>query len=232
MESLPSTNTYAWNLIDKGKESGIILTSNQFDGKGQRNNNWLSSMQGGITFSLFFNRKLPSNQLGVLPILAGLSIQEAMLNHAITVSLKWPNDILLKNKKIGGILCESNTRGKVSKYIIIGIGMNVNDDRKSLNESSLHHASSLKIVYKKEFEREKIIASIIDQLEVNLNSFPMNSKDIIKKWELTCSHMNKEVAFKNNSLSVSGIFKGLNSDGSAKILVNKQLKKLTSIQIT
>ena len=60
----------------------------------------------------------------------------------------------------------------------------------------------------------------------------MNSKDIIKKWELTCSHMNKEVAFKNNSLSVSGIFKGLNSDGSAKILVNKQLKKLTSIQIT
>ena len=93
MESLPSTNTYAWNLIDKGKESGIILTSNQFDGKGQRNNNWLSSIQGGITFSLFFNRKLPSNQLGVLPILAGLSIQEAMLNHAITVSLKWPNDI-------------------------------------------------------------------------------------------------------------------------------------------
>ena len=46
VESLPSTNTYAWNLIDKGKESGIILTNNQFDGKGQRNNNWLSSMQG------------------------------------------------------------------------------------------------------------------------------------------------------------------------------------------
>ena len=110
--------------------------------------------------------------------------------------------------------------------------MNVNDDRKSLNENNLHHASSLKIVYKKEYERENIISSIIDQLELNLNSFPMNSKDIIKKWELTCSHMNKEVAFKNNSLSVSGIFKGLNSDGSAKILVNKQLKKLTSIQIT
>ena len=115
MESLPSTNTYAWNLIDQGRKSGIILTSNQYDGKGQQNNNWLSSIQGGITFSLFFNRELPSNQLGVLPILAGLSIQEAMLNHAITVSLKWPNDILLNNKKIGGILCESNTRGKVSK---------------------------------------------------------------------------------------------------------------------
>ena len=84
-----------------------------------------------------------------------------MLNHAITVSLKWPNDILLKNKKIGGILCESNTRGKVSKYIIIGIGMNVNDDRKSLNESSLHHASSLKIVYKKELSGKSFHQSLI-----------------------------------------------------------------------
>ncbi len=230
MESLPSTNTYAWDLIDKGKESGIILTSNQYNGKGKRNNNWLSSIHGGIAFSLFLNRELPSNQLGVLPVLAGLSIQEALLNHAVTVSLKWPNDILLKNKKIGGILCESNTRGKVSKYIIIGIGMNVNDNQKSLNKNNLHNATSLKIVHNKEYGREKIISSIIDQLMLNLNSFPMNSKDIIKRWELNCSHMNEEVAFKNNSLSVSGVFKGLNSDGSAKISVNNKLKKLTKIK--
>ena len=74
------------------------------------------------------------------------------------------------------MLCESNVRGDTSKYIVIGIGINVNDDKNSLIKKKLNNATSLKIEYGSDYEREIIISSIVDRLELNLNLFPNNLK--------------------------------------------------------
>ena len=107
---MPSTNTHAWHLIGKGAQSGLIITNNQYKGRGQRKNKWISSIHEAITFSLFIKKELSSNLLTTLPILTGLSVQQALLNFNVKALLKWPNDIILNNKKIGGVLCESNIR--------------------------------------------------------------------------------------------------------------------------
>ena len=231
VDRLPSTNSHSWDLIHNGNESGVVLTSDQFNGKGQRNNNWISSIHGSITFSLFAQKELPSNVLSMLPILAGLSVQQGLLDFNINALLKWPNDIMLNNKKIGGVLCESNIRGSFSKFIVIGVGLNVNDDQKSLIENNLKNATSLKAECGKEYVREKIICSVIDRLELNLSQFPKNSKSIINGWESVCSHLNMEIDFKNNLETLSGKFLGLNNDGRAKILLHKKKKKLANIQV-
>ncbi len=228
---MPSTNTHAWHLIGKGAQSGLIITNNQYKGRGQRKNNWISSIHGAITFSLFIKKELSSNLLTTLPILTGLSVQQALLNFNVKALLKWPNDIILNNKKIGGVLCESNIRGDTTKYIVIGIGINVNDDKNSLIKKKLNNATSLKIEYGSDYEREIIISSIVDRLELNLNLFPNNLKKIIHDWEAVCCHINKNINFKNHIKSGEGKFLGLDDDGSVKIIVNEKLERFSDLQI-
>ena len=225
MESLPSTNTYAWNLIDKGKESGIILTSNQYDGKGQRNNNWLSSIEGGITFSLFLNRKLPSNQLGILPILAGLSIQEAMLNHAITVSLKWPNDIYHSGEKLAGILIENNIY-KGNQLVLIGVGVNFQLVDKHDIETSWVDLSR---ILTKLPSFQKLTAAIINNILMLSEDFQLNGLTrLLSQWDHYDMLKGVRIKLRESNIEFEGQIDGISEQGALKVITKDGVKELYS----
>ena len=95
----------------------------------------------------------------------------------------------------------------------------------------LKNASSLKIEYGSDYEREIIISSIVDRLELNLNLFPNNLKKIIHDWEAVCCHINKNINFKNHTKSGEGKFLGLDDDGSVKIIVNEKIERFSDLQI-
>jgi len=163
-------------MIKDGVNSGIILTDQQLNGKGQRGKKWISQKTKSITFTVFINREIDSSKIGYLPLLCGLSVKNALADFNVSASLKWPNDIILNRKKVGGILCESRiTQGK-SKNIVMGIGMNINQSNSDIKSLNISNAGSLKTECNKIFKREEIISSIINNLESLLVQFPKNSK--------------------------------------------------------
>ena len=163
---LKSTNEEAWELADNGAKSGtIIITDNQFGGKGRNGRVWLTVPNKGLTFSIIIEKKIPAKLSGWLPLLAGLSINKALSNFDIDISLKWPNDITLDGRKIGGVLCESKIKGELVYKVVIGIGLNINENKEELDPSLESIATSLHISSEKIFQRERILAQILNEIE-------------------------------------------------------------------
>ena len=200
-------------MISKGASSGIVITDQQLNGKGQRGRKWV--FQGGksVAFSFFSNHDIDSNKIGYLPILSGLAVSNALTKLNVSSQLKWPNDIIVNGKKIGGILCESTIRKKSSRNIVIGIGMNINQDENDVQNLNIPNAGSLKTEYNKAFVREEVISYVINNLEILLQSFPKNINKITHNWVKACAHLNQDIELSYNSKKIKGIFKGLGDNG-------------------
>ena len=200
-------------MISKGASSGIVITDQQLNGKVQRVRKWV--FQGGksVAFSFFSNHDIDSNKIGYLPILSGLAVSNALTKLNVSSQLKWPNDIIVNGKKIGGILCESTIRKKSSRNIVIGIGMNINQDENDVQNLNIPNAGSLKTEYNKAFVREEVISSVINNLEILLQSFPKNINKITHNWVKACAHLNQDIELSYNSKKIKGIFKGLGDNG-------------------
>jgi len=181
-----------------------------------------------VAFSFFSNHDIDSNKIGYLPILSGLAVNNALNKLDISSQLKWPNDIIVNGKKIGGILCESTIRKKSSRNIVIGIGMNINQDENDVQNLNIPNAGSLKTEYNKAFVREEVISSVINNLEILLQSFPKNISKITHNWVKACAHLNQDVELSYNSKKIKGIFKGLGDNGVCIIEKNGKLIDITS----
>lgn len=231
-QKLNSTNKEAFDLINKNKVSSgsIILTDFQYDGKGRNNKKWFSSSGKSITFSLVIEPTFHPKKLPLLSLAVGISIANTIKKLNLNASLKWPNDIFIKNKKCGGILIESKILQNKIKYLIIGIGINVNENE---FDSSLQNIStSLFIEKKSPIQRELIIAWILNELELLIKLLNQeNSGDIINSWTNLCNHINKKVSFLHNKKTKEGIFKGINNNGEAIIQFDNNEIVLNQTQI-
>ncbi len=140
---LKSTNDEAWEIIKEGSQSGtIIITDNQISGKGRNGNEWESKSGKSLTFSLIYKpRTIPIEKIGLLSIVAGVSVLDGLKELNINGGLKWPNDIILNKKKIGGILCESKINKRIIEWVVIGIGINVNESKDDFDSNLAKKAS-------------------------------------------------------------------------------------------
>ena len=215
-------------MISKGISSGIVITDQQLNGKGQRGRKWIFQNGKSVAFSFFSNHDIDSKKIGYLPILSGLAVKNALTKLDISSQLKWPNDIIVNGKKIGGILCESTIRKKSSRNIVIGIGMNINQEENDIQNINIPNAGSLKTEYNRVFVREEIISCVINNLEILIQSFPKNINQINHNWVKACAHLNQDVELSYNSKKIKGIFKGLGDNGVCIIEKNGKLIDITS----
>ena len=215
-------------MISKGISSGIVITDQQLNGKGQRGRKWIFQNGKSVAFSFFSNHDIDSKKIGYLPILSGLAVNNALNKLDISSQLKWPNDIIVNGKKIGGILCESTIRKKSSRNIVIGIGMNINQEENDIQNINIPNAGSLKTEYNRVFVREEIISCVINNLEILIQSFPKNINQINHNWVKACAHLNQNVELSYNSKKIKGIFKGLGDNGVCIIEKNGKLIDIAS----
>lgn len=133
LESTASTNNYAIEQIklNKIKEGSIIWADEQTAGKGQLTNKWSSSPKKNATFSIvLYPNFIDLSSIFTLSQFVSLALRDFLVSVGIKeVSIKWPNDIYVGNKKIAGILIENSLKGKNIKTAIIGIGLNVNQTK-------------------------------------------------------------------------------------------------------
>ncbi len=213
---LESTNSEAWEIIDEGAPPGaLVVTDNQFGGRGRSDREWYASPVKSLTFSVILYPNLKANLSGWLPILTGVAVQKALLQFDISVKLKWPNDLILDGRKVGGILCESKVKGNHLNQVVIGVGLNVNEALEDFDVSLQHSATSLHIAKEKFYQRERILAEILNALEKMADGLPKNIDDIQSNWEATCGHLDDEVQFHHGDKIVRGVFKSLGESGSA-----------------
>jgi BirA family biotin operon repressor/biotin-[acetyl-CoA-carboxylase] ligase len=123
-DTLPSTNQKLWELIDQGAKPGtVVIATQQTSGRGQWGRQWHSAT-GGLYLSLAIAPNLPAANSAQLTLCSAWGIATALRDRAIPVVLKWPNDLILLNRKLGGILIETRVQQGHITQAIIGVGIN------------------------------------------------------------------------------------------------------------
>ena len=230
LDATSCTNDDAWECFQNQKPEGtLIITDHQSQGRGRRRSKWSSSEGKSLTFSFMLLPEKVLEKLGILPLLTGVSIVKGIQNITnIFCGLKWPNDIMMSQKKIGGILIESRT-GKQGLGIVIGIGLNINESENDIPQNLQSQATSLYIDAGEKFGRELILSSILNEFE---NLYLHQWHEIIPLWEKYCIHKNDEVTFHSNERFHRGTFQGITNCGHARIQVNGKTETFPSGMVT
>ncbi len=123
-DTLSSTNNQGWELDkDKIQTPFVVIAKQQTAGKGQRGNHWLSP-EGGLYLTMVLSLQMPINNLNHLTLFSVVGIVKNLHIYKVPVSIKWLNDLILNNQKLGGILCETRSHGNLLSKAIIGVGIN------------------------------------------------------------------------------------------------------------
>ncbi len=228
-QRIGSTNKEAWELIDleEARHGTIIITDNQLSGKGRTGNAWFMSPSKGLAMSIILKKSISIQDGLLIPIAVGVAIAKALENRGGNPKLKWPNDILINNKKCGGVLCETRIKNNSIMEMVIGIGLNINETINDFPDTLSRSATSLAIETNQSNQRELVCAIITTYFERLLNDLPSS----IPIWNDYCNHQNKSVSFKQDGNRKNGIFNGLDNDGRAIIQIDKKEILFNSITL-
>lgn len=244
---IDSTNAYAHRLAHEGAPEGtVVLTDYQTQGKGRLGRDWKSPKNDGILMSIILRPQLSIEQVIKISLAsAGIIVEtlERFLRrskiNALDFNLKWPNDIMVKGKKIAGILAESSLREKDIVFVIVGIGININQDLSSLDEEIREKATSLYIETSQKYDREEIISDLINTYEKTyINLERTNYNLVVKEWKQRCNHIGNQMRIKTHSTTESGKFLDVDergillyqtADGEVKQLISGTIKSIKAI---
>jgi len=169
--SLISTNKTACDLAFSGAEDGtVVVADSQIGGRGRRGRSW--SSPGGVNLytSIILRPDIPPARAPQLTLMSAVALAETLANiladfTGIKVAIKWPNDILLQGRKCAGILSEMKSAGRRVEFVVIGIGLNLNLKKESMDSSISKLATSLYIESGREFSRPELAQSLYSAIE-------------------------------------------------------------------
>ena len=176
-----STNNYLQSLCSEQKveELTVVVADFQTSGRGQRGNSWESDPGKNLLFStVIFPEFLEARRQFLISQVISLAIKEELDTYTTDISIKWPNDIYWKEKKICGMLIENDLMGRNISQSIVGIGININQEE---FHSSAPNPVSLRQITQKETDRMEVLNSVLEHI-INLYSRIENREtDIITK---------------------------------------------------
>jgi len=211
-DSLSSTMDMATQLaLKEAKEGTVILAECQTKGRGRLGRVWHSPKYKGLYFSLILRPEIPLDKAPVITLLSGVSICEAIKETTLLdAQIKWPNDIIFHNKKLGGILTEIKAEVDEVNFVVIGVGLNINNDKKSLIPGS----TSLRQEMKEELSRLDIFQNILYRLEVNYTLFQKKgSFAVTEKWRQLSVTLGRRVKVYSHKEHIEGEAVDIDSDG-------------------
>lgn len=184
--SVGSTNTLAMEAGAEGLPEGtVFLAEEQTAGRGRAAHAWHSVQGSGIYCSVLLRPALPASEVLLLSLAAALAVRSAMaeIQPAFAPDLKWPNDLLLGDKKVCGILTEMNAEPTRVRYLVIGIGINVN--QASFPPALQGQATSLRMASGSEWSRAELCAALLKSLHREYAEFvrnPAARADILRRF--------------------------------------------------
>ena len=229
LDSTNSTNEILKLEAENNVPDGTVIISNmQTKGKGRMGREWNSEKNVGIYLSILLKPNIDPRKSPIITLLAGISVCEACREITeLDIKLKWPNDIIYKNKKISGILTEMNSEIQSINYIIVGIGVNVNNSKFPNNIENI--ATSLSKESGKKIKRKILIAKILKNFENYYIEYikDCNFLKFINKYKYLCDTINKEI----NVISIDKKYEAtaINISENGELIIQRNNGKIEKI---
>lgn len=224
LEETTSTNEVAKQLAQEGKaENTVVFAEKQTAGKGRLDRTWESPAYKNLYFSILLRPVLSPDKTPQLNLIAGLAAYRCFAQLAPQgLRLKWPNDLWIKDKKVGGILTEMelNSSGNVD-FLIVGVGLNINSDSSDFSPALKNIAGSLKTATQEEYSRSKIAGMFLNEFFSLYQRYQTEGlKPFLYEWENASQMKGKKVKVDDGIRVFEGLCSGIDANGYLTINVN------------
>lgn len=206
-------------------EGTTVMAEEQLAGRGTKGRSWHSARGRGLYVS-FILRPSPRN-LNLLPAAAGLAAAEAIqVLSGVRVSLKWPNDLVVREQKLGGILCEAGSSGGKNSWTVAGIGINLNHRPADFPRELSGQATSLFIITGKTWQAMELLDHLGSRLKVWYNILEKGQKDFLLESYLKrlSFHPGQKLLLRTGEAELSGQFQGLDERGGLKLQIGSETR--------
>lgn len=218
--TVTSTQQMAHALaLDNGKHGTVVIADQQTKGKGRLDREWHSAKEKGVWLSMILRPNLLPYLAPQLTLVTATILADVLSKYAdVQPQIKWPNDILINNKKVAGILTEMQAEQDQINYVIIGIGLNVNQEINELPKEIQNKATSLFIETNNLLNIKDLVQNILVTFEKEYMNYINNGFSNIKqKWEHYGFKINKKIWIKTAKGRRQGVFIGIAEDGALLI---------------
>ncbi len=216
-EETTSTNDVAEKLARDGvKEGFVVFAESQTKGRGRLGRKWMSPTHKGLWFSVLLRPNLRPQESTQLTVISATALRRAIKSvTGLSVEIKWPNDLLIGGKKVAGILTEMSAEVDRVRHVIIGIGLDVNQDANEFAADLRPLATSLKIAAGEEICRAELATEILRELDTDYaricaRKFP----EVADEWEAACVTIGRNVTVHTGERKFSGRAESLDDDGA------------------
>jgi len=216
-EIIDSTQFLAHQLAREGAAHGtVIIADEQTKGKGRMNRAWHSAPGHGIWMSIILRPQLLPYLATQLTLLTATVLADVIAEHIeLRPQIKWPNDILINGKKTVGILTEMQSEQDQIQYVVIGMGINVNQPTNELPNDISYKATSLNVESGKEWDIKEVIQYILQTFEKSYESYIENGfPEVKKKWESYGFKIGEMIDIKTMQNAWRSEFLGIAEDGA------------------
>lgn len=204
-----STNAVALSSIGQRKSGSIILAETQKEGRGRLSRGW-ASPPGGIWMSLVLRPYIPLSRVYRINMAASVSICRAVCQLGLEAGIKWPNDILIREQKLCGILTELGAQVDRLDYAVVGVGLNANNDTAAF--PGQWRSTSLAARLGRSIDRCALIAAILNEMEQALDD--MESHELYEEWCSRSLTLGKRVRISSAEGELIGQVLDLDQDGA------------------
>ncbi|WP_100407238.1 biotin--[acetyl-CoA-carboxylase] ligase [Bacillus solitudinis] len=215
-DAIDSTQIIAHKLAQEGMEEGhIVIANEQTSGRGRLGRSWYSKGGTSISMSLILRPKLSPQQTPQLTLLSAVAVIRGVKKiTGIDCEIKWPNDVLINGKKIVGILTEMQSDPDYVHSVIIGIGLNVNQQTTDFEPDIQRLATSLSIETGQQIERSRLIAAILGEFEWLYDEYLENGFSMIRGlWEAHAVSVGTYIYARTPKQVIYGYAQGITDEG-------------------
>ena len=223
-----STNDLVWREAQGNFPEGLIMIAErQTQGRGRQGRVWQTPTAGGLTFSLLLRPAWPLAQAARLTIFVSLAVAEALEEVSQTrIQIKWPNDLYVGGRKLGGILTEVQGEVECIRFAVVGIGLNVRQQQSDFPPDLQSRATSLQIITGQEIRRVDLLLAVLRRLE---HYYQMDFPQVRNAWSERCLSLGKLVQVQTSRGLKQGQALGLDEDGALMLRVESgQVERITS----
>ena len=215
--SMDSTNSMAYQLALQGAEEGeIVVAESQKKGRGRLGRKWFSPPLSNLYLSVILRPEIPPQQASLMTLMAAVATAGAIHKFSgLQPMIKWPNDILLKNRKVAGLLNEIHSEMDRIHFVVLGIGVNLNMDEKMFSKEIRSLATSLKREMGQSISRKAFLQTLLEELEMWYETFlKKGASPILKAWRDKAQIQGRPVKVTSFGEVLSGTAIDVDSDGT------------------
>lgn len=224
IQQVDSTNSYLLNNKDLKIHGTVVLAEEQTKGRGRMNRDWQSQPEQNLTFSILL-RKVDGKKINIVNLGASLVVAQAIENlYQLNTSLKWPNDVLIDNKKTAGILLESTSKSNELDRVVVGIGINVNQT--NFAGKYLIEPTSVRKEFKNRVSREKLLSEVLNLFEEALYKIDENPEEVLEDWKERCKMIGGKIKVESTKETKYGIFEDIDNEGFLLLKNNDRVERI------